>query len=62
MTGACWCAEVTVPDEVRADLQTRYKQCLCRACLERAAASGRATFGESSARATPACTSMPHPR
>ena len=35
--GGWWCSEVKVSDAVRADLRTRYKKCLCRACLERAA-------------------------
>jgi hypothetical protein len=38
-TSACWCSSVKVSENVRADLQTRYDQCLCPACLERAAQS-----------------------
>lgn len=36
LTG-CWCADVKLTDEVRADLRTRYKKCLCRTCLEKEA-------------------------
>jgi len=37
LTG-CWCTEVKLTDETRADLRGRYKKCLCRECLEREAA------------------------
>ena len=33
----CWCAEIKLSDEVRAELRNRYRGCLCRSCLERAA-------------------------
>jgi len=33
----CWCTEIKLTDAVRADLRSRYKGCLCRSCLERAA-------------------------
>jgi hypothetical protein len=33
----CWCVEVKLTEEVRARLRERYKSCLCRDCLERAA-------------------------
>jgi hypothetical protein len=36
----CWCAEVTLTEEVRAGLRERYGGCLCRACLERFAHEG----------------------
>ena len=32
----CWCTEVRVTAEARADLRARYRDCLCRDCLERA--------------------------
>jgi hypothetical protein len=35
----CWCAEIRLSAEVRAKLRTRFERCLCRACLERFAAS-----------------------
>lgn len=31
----CWCAEIKLSDEARADLKRRYRDCLCRECLER---------------------------
>lgn len=31
----CWCSELKLSDEARADLGTRYRQCLCRECLEK---------------------------
>jgi len=31
----CWCSEIKLSDETRAELRTRYRNCLCRACLER---------------------------
>jgi hypothetical protein len=30
----CWCSDVKLSEAVRAELRTRYKSCLCRACLE----------------------------
>lgn len=30
----CWCSEIKLSDEVRAELRERYARCLCRACLE----------------------------
>ena len=35
----CWCAEIKLSDETRAELKGRYRNCLCRECLEKAAAS-----------------------
>lgn len=34
----CWCGEVKLTDETRAELRARFRRCLCRACLERFAA------------------------
>jgi hypothetical protein len=31
----CWCSEIKLSDEIRAELKSRYRSCLCRACLER---------------------------
>jgi hypothetical protein len=31
----CWCAEIQLSDETRAELKARYNNCLCRECLER---------------------------
>jgi hypothetical protein len=35
----CWCTEVKLSDETRADLRTKYERCLCRECLEKGAAA-----------------------
>ncbi|HYW73063.1 MAG TPA: cysteine-rich CWC family protein [Pyrinomonadaceae bacterium] len=32
----CWCAEITLGDAERAELQKRFRDCLCRDCLEKA--------------------------
>lgn len=37
LTG-CWCSQITLNDELRAELKRRYRDCLCRECLERLAA------------------------
>jgi len=34
----CWCSEIKLSEETRAELRARYQRCLCRACLERFAA------------------------
>ena len=34
----CWCSEIKLSEETRAELRARYQRCLCRACLERYAA------------------------
>jgi len=34
----CWCSEIKLSEEARAELRARYQRCLCRACLERYAA------------------------
>jgi hypothetical protein len=31
----CWCSEINLTDEARAELKTQYRDCLCRGCLER---------------------------
>jgi hypothetical protein len=33
----CWCTEIKLSETARVQLRERYKECLCRACLERAA-------------------------
>ena len=38
LTG-CWCSEVKLSDATRAELRAKYRECLCRACLEKAAQS-----------------------
>jgi hypothetical protein len=32
-TGACWCAEVTLPPERQKELAAQFDGCLCAACL-----------------------------
>jgi len=34
LTG-CWCLEIKLSDETRAELRSRYSGCLCRRCLEK---------------------------
>jgi hypothetical protein len=29
----CWCASVVISDDTRADLQTKFSECICPACL-----------------------------
>lgn len=31
----CWCSEIKLTDEIRADLREKYERCLCRDCLEK---------------------------
>jgi len=38
----CWCEEIALSAEVRAELGSRYQRCLCRGCLERFAAEPEA--------------------
>ena len=33
----CWCMKVHVSKETRVSLRSRYKNCLCRSCLEQEA-------------------------
>jgi len=35
----CWCSEVQVSNEARAAMRDRYKDCLCRDCLEKQGSS-----------------------
>ena len=30
----CWCSEIDLDDQTRSDLRSKYKDCLCRECLE----------------------------
>jgi hypothetical protein len=30
----CWCAEIELSDEARQEMRSRFKDCLCRDCLE----------------------------
>ena len=31
----CWCSEIDLSDEARAEMRARYRGCLCLQCLER---------------------------
>src|SRR6266853_5027539 len=31
----CWCSEIKLSDEARAEMRARYRGCLCRQCLDR---------------------------
>ena len=31
----CWCAEIKLDDETRSELRSKYKECLCKDCLEK---------------------------
>ena len=39
----CWCSEIKLSAETRAELRARFRGCLCRACLERFAADENST-------------------
>ncbi len=30
----CWCSEIKLSDEARAEMRSRYRGCLCRQCVE----------------------------
>jgi hypothetical protein len=32
----CWCGEVQVSEQTRQMVRSKYKNCLCRSCLEKA--------------------------
>ena len=42
----CWCSEIKLSDETRAELKNRYRRCLCRQCLEQLAEREVVTTGE----------------
>ncbi len=35
LESGCWCVEVKLSETMRAELRERFRNCLCRACLER---------------------------
>ena len=43
----CWCSEIKLSEEARAELRARFSRCLCRACLERLAAGEAAELNRS---------------
>ena len=44
-TADCWCSQITLSAATRRHLAQRYQACLCRACLEQAAAQEHYTPG-----------------
>ena len=34
----CWCGEIKLSEDTRQELRAKYRNCLCRACLEKAKA------------------------
>lgn len=42
----CWCSEIKLNEEQRAELRSRYSGCLCRRCLETAASTAALTEAE----------------
>ena len=46
----CWCRRISLPESTRRDLRGRFSGCLCRPCLERAAAGGLPQNGRPAAR------------
>lgn len=43
----CWCGEIKLSDEARQELRAKYKNCLCRACLEKVAAANSISDAQS---------------
>ncbi|MBK9156318.1 MAG: cysteine-rich CWC family protein [Chloracidobacterium sp.] len=37
----CWCTEIKLKPEARAELRGRFKKCLCRKCLEKLSAASQ---------------------
>jgi len=35
----CWCSEIELSEETRAELKSKYRDCLCHECLEKLSAS-----------------------
>lgn len=35
----CWCMEIELTDEARKDLKSKFRNCLCRNCLEKSSAA-----------------------
>ena len=35
---SCWCGELKLSEDTRQELRAKYRDCLCRACLEKAKA------------------------
>ena len=40
----CWCSEINLSESDRAQLQSRYRDCLCRNCLEQISQTEESTI------------------
>lgn len=45
----CWCGEIKLSDEARKELRAKYRNCLCRACLTKAAATNSTSEAKANA-------------
>jgi hypothetical protein len=36
----CWCVEVKTSEQVRAELKSKFRDCLCQSCLEKYGSTG----------------------
>jgi len=43
----CWCGEVKLSEDTRQELRAKYRDCLCRACLEKAKAKNSKSEAQS---------------
>ncbi|MBN2637957.1 MAG: cysteine-rich CWC family protein [Bacteroidales bacterium] len=39
-SGKCWCFSVSVPEQVRTEMEAKYDRCLCPACLKEVSEMG----------------------
>ena len=45
----CWCGEIKLSDETRQELRRKYKNYLCRTCLEKAEATNSSSEAKANA-------------
>lgn len=45
----CWCGEIKLSDEARKEVRANYRNCLCRACLEKTAATNSTSEAKANA-------------
>src|SRR5216684_2428875 len=43
----CWCGELKLSEDTRQELRAKYRDCLCRACLEKAKAKNSKSEAQS---------------
>ncbi len=43
----CWCGEVKLSEDARQELRAKYRDCLCRPCLEKAKAKNSKSEAQS---------------